>query len=206
MPESTNVWNGIFKNQGKVFTEPHEDMPGIVAALKRIEAKTILDLGSGSGRHVIYLAQNGFRIFGLDNSPEGINLTEKWMSSEKVSANIQFQNMEDLLPYGDAFFDGVISVQVIHHAKIETIRKIIGEITRVLKRKGLLFVTVPTTNHHHKYKEIETNTIIPLDGPEKGLLHHYFTPEELREEFKDFENISLHIDSVDHYCLFAAKR
>ncbi len=206
MQESTNVWNGIFKNQGKVFTEPHEDMPGIVAALKRIEAKTILDLGSGSGRHVIYLAKNGFRIFGLDNSPEGISLTEKWMSTEKVSANIQFQNMEDLLPYGDAFFDGVISVQVIHHAKIETIRKIIGEITRVLKRKGLLFVTVPTANHHHKYKEIETNTIIHLDGPEKGLLHHYFTPEELREEFKDFENISLHIDSVDHYCLFATKR
>ena len=41
---------------------------------------------------------------------------------------------------------------------------------------------------------------------EKGLPHHYFTLSELRHEFKDFEIKSLHIDSVDHYCLFGARR
>ena len=115
--------------------------------------------------------------------------------------------MEDKLPYDDEFFDGVISVQVIHHAKLETIRKIVGEITRVLKREGIVFITVPKVNIHREYdfEEIEPNTIVPLGGPEKGLPHHYFTPKELKTLFKEFEIKKLDIDSVDHYTLIGSK-
>ncbi len=53
------------------------------------------------------------------------------------------QSMTEKLPYEDAFFDAVVSVQVIHHADIATIRQVVREIGRVLKRGGFLFVTVP---------------------------------------------------------------
>jgi len=56
----SNPWDEIFKQAGKFFTDPHEDMPLMVRWLKEDNAKTILDLGSGSGRHVVYLAKNGF--------------------------------------------------------------------------------------------------------------------------------------------------
>jgi SAM-dependent methyltransferase len=206
MQENTNPWDNLFQNEGKVFVEPHEDLPGIVKALKDVNAKRVLDLGSGSGRHVIYLAKHGFLVYGLDSSPEGVALTNEWLSTENLSASIQLGSMHDALPYDDAFFDGVISVQVIHHAKIAAIRKIVDEITRVLKPEGLLFLTVPKVNYHREYIEIEPATIVPLSGPEKGLPHHYFTPEELREVFEDFEIMDVHIDRVDHYCLLASKR
>ena len=67
MSQSTNAWDGIFAQQGRVFTGPHEDMPRIVQLLRDRDASTVLDLGSGTGRHVVYLAKNGFSVFGLDN-------------------------------------------------------------------------------------------------------------------------------------------
>ena len=41
-----------------------------------------LDLGSGTGTHVVYLVQSGFSVFGLDNSPEGIAITRRWLAEE----------------------------------------------------------------------------------------------------------------------------
>jgi cyclopropane fatty-acyl-phospholipid synthase-like methyltransferase len=86
---STNAWNEIFKRQGRVFTEPHEDMPGIVQLLKGRGASPVLDLGSGTGRHTVYLARHGFSVFGLDNSPEGINVTRQWLADEGLATDLQ---------------------------------------------------------------------------------------------------------------------
>ncbi len=205
--QSTNAWNEIFKQEGKVFAEPHEDMAGIAQLLKGKGANTILDLGCGSGRHVIYLAQNGFTVSGLDNSPEGIAMTRQWLADEGLPADLRLQNMMERLPYQDAFFDAVISVQVIHHARLATIRNIVQEIGRILKKEGFIFITTPTLKHEGEtFEEIEPRTFIPLDGWEKGLPHHYFTPEELRVVFADFEVIDIHLDATSHYCLSAFKR
>jgi len=206
MSQETNPWNEIFKQQGKVFTEPHEDMPGIVELLKEKGAHTILDLGSGSGRHVVYLAQCGFSVFGLDNSPEGIEITRGSLEKEGLAADLQLRGMTEKFPYEDAFFDAVISVQVIHHADSATIKDIVREIARVLKKDGFICITVPMVRDQGiTFREIEPNTFVPLDGAEKGLPHHYFTPEELKELFEDFSVTDIHLDSTNHYCLTAAK-
>lgn len=204
--QSTEAWNRVYKQHGTVVTEPHEDMPSIVQSLKDRGASTVLDLGSGTGRHVIYLARNGFSVFGLDNSPAGIELTCRWLTDEGLTADLRLQSMAEQLPYEDKFFDAIISVQVIHHADSATIREIVQELTRVLKGGGFLFVTVPKLkNQGEHFEQVEPNTFIPLDGPEKGLPHHYFSPEELREVFGDFDVADIHLDMVNHYCLSAVK-
>jgi cyclopropane fatty-acyl-phospholipid synthase-like methyltransferase len=205
--QPTHAWDKIFKQQGRVFTEPHEAMPGIVRLLKKAQAQTLLDLGCGSGRHTVYLARQGFSVYGLDNAPQGIALTRQWLADEGLQADLQLHSMADSLPYADAFFDGVVSVQVIHHATLATIRGIVHEIFRVLKKGGLLFVTVATLRHNRvPYEELEPNTFVPLVGPEKGLPHHFFTPEALRELFGDFEISGMHLDKTAHRCLLAFKR
>jgi SAM-dependent methyltransferase len=207
LSQSTNAWDETFKQRGRVFTESHEDMPGIVQLLKDRGAGTVLDLGSGTGRHIICLARSGFSVFGLDNSLAGIEATRQWLADEGLAADLQLQSMTEKLPYEDAFFDAVISVQVIHHADITTIRKVIQEIKRVLKEGGFLFVTVPKLkNQGERFEQVEPDTFIPLDGPERGLPHHYFNPEQLREVFDGFDIADIHIDTVNHYCLSAFKR
>jgi SAM-dependent methyltransferase len=169
-------------------------------------ARSILDLGSGSGRHVMYFARRGFSVWGLDNSPEGLKATEEWLAAEGQKAELVQQSILERLPFDDKTFDAVISVQVIHHGDLATIRAIVKEVGRILKRGGLLFVTVPQMrNQATGFEEIEPNTYLPLDGPEKGLLHHYFTPKALIEIFRGYDIADIHLDSTKHYCLLGWK-
>jgi SAM-dependent methyltransferase len=169
--------------------------------------QSVLDLGCGSGRHVVYLARNGFVVCGLDNSPQGLALTQEWLKEQGLSADLRLGDMTARWPYEDGFFDAVISVQVMHHALAATIKKIIQEIERVLKKDGFIFISVPRLRDQgQEFEQVEPNTFVPLDGPEKGLPHHYFTPEELREFFGNFSVSDIHLDAVNHYCLSAFKR
>jgi inorganic pyrophosphatase len=205
--EPVNPWDAIFRQKGHVFPNPHEDMPEIARGLKARAARAILDLGCGSGRHVLFFAQHGFSVWGVDQSAAGIALTEQRLRQEGLSATLREHDITEPLPFEDAFFDAVISTQVIHHATLATIRAIIQEIERVLRTRGLIFVTVPSLrNQATRFEQIEPNTFIPLDGAEKGLPHHYFTPEKLREVFGNFDVLDLHLDAVSHYCLTAVKK
>jgi len=199
-------WNNIFKKDGKVFTEPQEDIPKIVKLFKRKDVKKVLDLGSGSGRHIIYLTRKGFEVYGFDIASKGIKITKDWLKEEKLKADLKIGDIYKKLPYKDNFFDAVISIQVIHHSKIKNIRKIIKEIERVLKPGGLVFVTVAKKKNYYRHevtkdKKIAPRTHLPLDGKEAGLIHYLYTKELLRKDFNDFEIYKIWIDSGNHYCL-----
>jgi len=136
-----------------------------------------------------------------------MKVTRLWLADEGLKAELRLQSMKEKLPFEDACLDTVVSVQVIHHTDVATISRFVEEVSRVLKRGGFLFVTVPELrNQGETFEQLEPNTYIPLDGPEKGLPHHYFTPEELREIFGGYDQIDIHLDVWDHYCLSAFKR
>lgn len=120
--------------------------------------------------------------------------------------NLQLRSMTDKLPFEDEFFDTVVSVQVIHHANILSIRRTVEETTRVLKSGSFLFVTVSKLmNQAENYRQVEPNTFVPLDGPERGLLHHYFTLGEMHEVFVEFDIRDIHLDDVNHHCMWPFK-
>ncbi len=207
MDIKTNPWDDIFKQKGRYFNEPHADMPGIVKILQERGAKTVLDLGCGTGRHTVYLAKNGFTVYGMDNSPQAIQSAQKWLHEEGLTADLKYGDITEPFPYPDAFFDALISVQVINHGDNATVKRIAQEIARVLKPGGLLFITVATLKNQAKtWEQIEPNTFMPLDGREKGLLHHIYTPEELSELFSGFDITDTHPDKGKHYCLTAFKK
>ena len=207
MQQIENPWESVFRQSGRVFLEPHEDMAKLATMLEKRKAKTVLDLGCGTGRHIIFFTKQGFDVYGLDSSTQGLKLTKDWLEEEALCANLSLQNMSESLPYPNNFFDAVISVQVIHHGTLTAIRKVTQEIDRVLKPGGLLFVTVTKLkNQAGSFEQIEPNTFVPLDGREKGLPHHYFTPETLSDEFGNYQVESIRIDSEMHYCFTGLKR
>jgi len=211
-------WNRIFKKEGKVFTKLQEDIPRILKIFKNCDVKKILDLGCGSGRHVIYFAKNGFDVYGIDIAREGLKITNSELKKNKLKANLKYGSIYRKLPYADNFFDAVISTQAIHHDKIQEIRKVIKEIERVLRPNGLLFITVRKRKFREKYpknvliekygkqkatyKIIAPRTYIPIEGDEKGLVHYLFNKKLLQKEFKNFKIHDIWTDNMRlHYCL-----
>jgi SAM-dependent methyltransferase len=207
MQDDSTVWNAIFAREGVVFVDPHEDMPHVADLLSHRGAHTLLDLGCGTGRHVLYFGERGFEMYGIDSAVAGLASTQHRLQEAGLVAHLVQGDIFDTLPFADAFFDAIISVQVIHHARLAQIIALVDEMARILKTGALLFVTMPQLqNQGTRFQQIEPGTYIPLDGIEAGLPHHYFTPDELRDLFKAFSILDMHLDRHQHYCLTAVKK
>lgn len=186
------AWDEIFKSEGRVYNETFPRFEHLVDQFTLHRCDSILDLGCGSGRHLLSLSKLHFRVWGLDYSPAGLQLAKQWLAEEKMRVPLVRADMRFDLPFRDNAFDGLLSTQVIHHAHLNTIRRTIDEIRRVVKPGGLVFVSVPARRHEdEEYAEIEPNTFVPLEGPEKGLPHHIFSERECEQAFVSFNIIEL---------------
>lgn len=206
-------WEKIFKDKGYVFIDPHPDISRLAKLFHDNGVKNILDLGCGTGRHIVYLSRDGFEVSGFDSSKTALELTEKWLKEEKLDADIRFSKMEEPFPYPEDFFDAVISIQVIHHNLMRDILTTIKEVERVLKLGGYLFITVPIHGPKPENPEddwnlhqVEDGTFIPQSGPESGIPHHYFTENELHAMLKNFEILEMYMDNTNHRCVLAIRK
>lgn len=209
-------WDQIFKTEGKVFKDVQEDMPKILAKLSEVKARKVLDLGCGSGRHMVYLVQNGFAAYGFDIAYTGMEIANKWLEKNGLKADLKTGSIYEKLPYESDFFDAVISTQTINHGLIGDIRLCIKEIERVLKTGGFIFITVRKRNTRNwskgkiiekygnqsvNYKVIAPRTYVPTEGGEKDLPHFLFNKEIIRKEFRNFKIENIWSDSKkQHYC------
>ena len=202
-------WDAIYKQVGRHYITSLEYMPELSKLFAKHDVKKVLDLGCGAGGHMVYLARHGFEVYGIDISKEAIKIAEEWLKEKKLKGNLRVGSIYKRLAYRDDFFDAVISFRVLHHAKIQDIRKVIKEIERVLKPHGVLFITIRkkiSRKKMTKHKMLDSRTYVPIEGEEKGTVHYLFNKKLLREEFRNFEIHELRIDYGKkewerYYCL-----
>lgn len=200
-------WEGIYKREGRVFPEPFPRFNEVAETFRAQGCSVILDLGCGSGRHTVHLAGQGFQPLGLDISPTALCLAQAWMKAERHEPSLALADTRQPLPFRDGSIEGVLSTQVIHHARIASVRLAICEILRVLVPGGLAFVTVSGRKDAGlKFEEIEPGTFVPLTGPEAGLPHHIFTVEELREEFRAYQVLDISVRAEGAVLAVLARR
>lgn len=132
------VWDEIYKKGDFLKLPPHPEIRELAELFKKERIRQILDLGSGGGRHTIYLASKRFDVYGLDLSSTGLAYALNILSKKGLTAHFTLHDITTL-PYDDNYFDAIISVQVIHHNKLKDIRKTVGEIKRVLRNEGYLW-------------------------------------------------------------------
>jgi len=201
-------WDRAFKKEGKIFVKPHRDMARIAKFFKKEGIRKVLDLGCGSGRHLVYLAKRGFDAYGIDIARHGIKIAKDWLKKERLKANLKVGDIYKKLPYKNNFFDAIISIKTLHHGKIGDIRKLIKEMQRILKPNGLIFIIV-RKEVAKKYipkeklfgiKYIVPRTYVILGGPDMGMPHYRFNKKILIKEFKNFKVIDLWIEPESYYC------
>lgn len=211
-------WNEIYQRQAEKYDyynlrRPHEDMVKVESFFQERGAKMVADLGCGLGRNLIFLAKRGFIMSGIDLSEIGIINLKDILHQEGVEANLSVGNIYTGLPYRDRYFDAAICVQTLQHGNEAEIKRGIGEIERVLKPNGVIFVTLPgrycagklRPNLVRTAKVVADRTYVPTQGNEAGLPHFIYNKRLIRQHFRNFDLPDMWKDNRDYYCFLGEK-
>ncbi len=151
------------------------------------ERRIVVDIGCGTGDNVIFFAQNGCEVIGIEPAP----LMRERALQAVVAAGQQAKIIDgesSSLPFKDTSVDLVLSLGVSHHGMWKSAQRDVAEIARVLKPGGYTLFRVRSVHDTHiAHEQIEDVgfTARDIEGIKKGIIQHYFTEEELRQLGKD---------------------
>ena len=122
-------------------TQDTEHLEKILGFLKISDGMRILDLGTGSGYLSFPIAKNnpGCDVIGLDivNAALEANRTRADVKGIKNLSFVSYDGID--FPFEDDTFDLVVTRYALHH--FPDIEHSIGEVSRVLKSGGRLFIS-----------------------------------------------------------------
>lgn len=169
---------------------PEADVVRFAERLQAEGRRRVLDLGCGIGRHLLFLAGEGFDAWGVDVSPTAIATSARALRDAGLRATLVQADMARL-PLAAAF-DAAVAWNVIYHGTLNTIVDTVAGVARALRQGGLFLVTFNSTENDAALRaraalatgaarELEPNTYVMLGDPgDKGLAHHYTTEREIR--------------------------
>ncbi len=181
------VWNNIAKEWNEFKEIPSELSKKFLKSC----SGNILDLGSGSGRHLMKIKNS--KIYLIDFSEKMINLAKEKAKRIKVPAEFFIEDISKKLPFEDDFFDYSISISSLHCLPKKHHKKTVNELYRVMKpnSKSLIGVWNFKSKRFNQKKGKEKL----VKWRDKGERYYYlFEEKEIHDLFKSagFKIISTH--------------
>jgi len=144
--------------------------------------KSILDVGCGGGRNLVYFLKNGFDVYGIDPNPTAISRVRDLSITlnPNLSSDHFIVAVAEDLPYPKDNFDLIICSAVLHFAKDQNhFEQMLNSMWNVLKPGGYLFTRLASSiGIEHLIKETGNGTWLLPDGSvrylvdEKSLLEY----------------------------------
>lgn len=182
------------------YTEPSSGVVAFAVYLKSVGAAfplRVVDIGCGKGRNAIYLAKQGYEVYGMDYVKKAIDYTRRLAKEQNVTDRIHlyFAEVDRKWPFKKDFFD--VAIDCFSSIDIETRRGrevYKEEMLRTLKSGGYALAMVVSVND-----EIEREFLQKHPGKEKnstiwpgiGKFQKNYDEEELRDFYRDFEVVKL---------------
>jgi SAM-dependent methyltransferase len=141
----------------------------------------IVDAGCGYGRNVVYLLNEGYEVYGVDEDPFAI--------ASLPATHFRVEAVERM-SFPDAFAEVVISNAVLHFARDdEQFEAMLREMWRVLKPGGLFFCRLASSiGIEGRIERLSGRRHLLPDGSERYLVDEALLIERTRElggEFLD---------------------
>lgn len=176
-------WNGKYKKRS--FLSRANALFSLLDGAD-LEDKKWLDAGCGTGTLSRLLSERGCIVHGVDASPAMVEIAKEMAARNIRSSDMTFEVIETVekLPFPDRFFDGVLCASVIEYLDYPEV--CLQELSRVLKKGGLVLASVP--NRHSLYRFVERMTFYFSDKvsnhpfPEYlKFLKHMYSPSEFSQ-------------------------
>lgn len=161
------------------------------------KGRKVLEAGCGVSPMPFLWSKIGADVTAVDLSEKTIRLMKQFSEDDyfKVGEKIDFAVCDIMkLPYEDNSFDIVETISVIEHLQFPNYLMAINELYRVLKPGGVLICTCDISSQ----KEMKLSSIGAFSAENiKGILRVF--KNELLEESKDFENLSVEQKDIDEF-------
>lgn len=148
------VWAG--GRAERTWREPDPWVAERVATVSADGGGRALDLGCGIGRHVLHMARRGLKPTGLDSSPAAIEQVRQAAEAEDLACELTVADFESL-PFEDDEFDYVLAFNVVYHGTEASIARVLGEIRRVLRPRGIYQSTMLSKRNAEYGLGVETS-------------------------------------------------
>lgn len=100
------------------------------------EGMTVLDVGCGTGSHLLAYQKAGCEVYGIDMSPAMLKIAQKKLGDQAKL----YQGDASKMPYDDDLFDLITTTLTLHEMAPETRDAVLGEMKRTLKPDGRLLL------------------------------------------------------------------
>lgn len=152
----------------------------------------ILDCGAGGPLPPLALfAKHGFEAWGIDISEEQLEKARQFCKDNNIETHLQTGDMRKM-PFENETFNYVFEQFAMCHLSKQNTAKAISEMHRVLKKEGLCFLGVISTDSHPKTsfgEEKAPGEFWGLEGGEERL-HSMFANEEIEGLLAGWEVLS----------------
>ena len=155
----------------------------------------VLDVGCFCGNNLLPFASKGGNCYGVDIHEDIVEKADYIFKQKGFNGNFS-KGSNTLIPYPDATFDLLLSVNTIHYeSSRQAVKEAILEFKRVLKPGGRLYLSTVGPNHDIKKKALKTedNIYVIKDWDFRdGEKFHFFESKDdlsnlLEESFINVE-------------------
>ncbi len=185
-------WEDYYKNQNYFHLEPHEYLPAFASKCRASKVTKIIDFGCGAGADILYLAEQGFEVEGVDFSPAAVMNAEDLLQVKGFTGKVYVDNLFDSVGnYPPQSISAAACINSLEYTDIETFKSTLTEISRMLSENGLLLLVVSS-----KESEVTLQT-------EEQI---FFTAEELENIVKNrFSILDFTKDSKQNLVMLLSK-
>lgn len=167
-------------------TRHHDVSQNYAALLNAIASEppySILDLGCGPGRDLIYFRSRGHEAVGLDGSREFVAMAQANSGCEVLHQDL----LSMRLPEGR--FDGIFANASLFHVPRQELPRVLRELHVTLKQRAVLFSSNPRGNNEEGWSDGRYACFFDLDTWSDYVtaagfveLDHYYRPPGLPRE------------------------
>ena len=115
------------------------EAPEVDRALGDVKDLEVLDVGAGTGRHAVRVAQCGARVTAVDFSEEMLAKARQKTGADRVRWLVHDVALP--LPFEARSFDRVLSALVLEHIPVGDLASFFRDLGRVARDDGLIVVT-----------------------------------------------------------------